>query len=467
VATSALAAKSGEVDPPAGAVSLATGAEETSDEPVIHVPTIPSGQALVKDPKGTRELPPSALSDLDIPAAALLAYQRAEVVMEQVDESCGLSWTLLAAIGRIESDHGRYGGAVLGNDGVSNPPIRGVPLDGQGPVAEIRDTDAGELDGDPVWDRAVGPMQFLPTTWSVVGVDADGDGVRSPDDLDDAALAAAVFLCSAPGNLDSRSGREAAVFRYNPSQEYVTGVLELEQAYRNGDFHIPESATSPDSVEVVVDDPSGHGNGDGGGKGDAHGDGNGQGDGSQHGTGDGQADGDGGHDGNGHQPGSNNTPDPGGTPGPTDNAPDPSGTPDPTDNAPDPSGTPDPTDNAPDPSDTPNPSDTPDPTPDPPDPSDTPDPTPDPPELVTLTEVLAACGTDLTEWCLGDTTLDVGDADFLAATAVWDFDADGVVETNTGELTGLAGTEVTLLVMPDTTPAEVVAVNGQDWDPDR
>jgi hypothetical protein len=61
----------------------------------------------------------------------------------------------------------------------------------------------------------------------------------------------------------------------------------------------------------------------------------------------------------------------------------------------------------------------------------------------------------------------VGDADFLAATAVWDFDEDGVVETNADELTGLAGTEVTLLVMPDTAPAEVVAVNGYDWDPNR
>jgi hypothetical protein len=81
--------------------------------------------------------------------------------------------------------------------------------------------------------------------------------------------------------------------------------------------------------------------------------------------------------------------------------------------------------------------------------------------------VLAACGTDLAGWCLGETTLDVGDATFLAAAAVWDFDADGVVETNTEELTGLAGTEVTVLVMPGTAPAEVVAVSDHDWNPNR
>ena len=47
------------------------------------------------------------------------------------------------------------------------------------------------------YDRAVGPMQFIPSTWSVIGVDGDNDGKRNPQDIDDAALATAVYLCSA------------------------------------------------------------------------------------------------------------------------------------------------------------------------------------------------------------------------------------------------------------------------------
>ena len=209
------------------------------------MPTVPVDRARVRHDKGTPRLSQSAYTDLDIPAAALLAYHGAAEVMAEVDEACGLSWTLLGAIGRVESDHGRYAGAQLLADGTSTERIRGVALDGDGPVARIRDTDAGLLDGDPVWDRAVGPMQFLPSTWSVVGVDADGDGVRSPDDLQDAALAAAVLLCSAPGHLDTAEGRRTAVFRYNPSHSYVASVLALERAYSAGEFDVPGALTAP------------------------------------------------------------------------------------------------------------------------------------------------------------------------------------------------------------------------------
>ena len=173
-----MAGRADTVAPFDSTVSLDSGGAGASiTDRALQVPAISVSQARLKDNKGTRQLKQSALDHLDIPATALAAYQRAAGVMEQVDESCGLSWTLIAAIGRVESDHGRYAGARLRTDGTSSPEIRGVALDGQGPVAEIRDTDAGELDGDKVWDRAVGPMQFLPSTWSVVGVDADEDGV--------------------------------------------------------------------------------------------------------------------------------------------------------------------------------------------------------------------------------------------------------------------------------------------------
>jgi len=180
-----------------------------------------------------------------IPSAALNAYQRAESVINAADKSCHLPWQLIAAIGRVESDHGRYGGNTLGVDGVSRPGIFGIPLDGTHSTAQIADTDAGQYDNDAVWDRAVGPMQFIPSTWSVVGVDADGDAKRNPQDIDDAALAAAVYLCSGNDNLSTEAGQRKSVFRYNHSDEYVDLVLSIMNAYLEGDYtSVPNYITS-------------------------------------------------------------------------------------------------------------------------------------------------------------------------------------------------------------------------------
>ena len=140
-----------------------------------------------------------------IPSAALAAYQRAETVINSADKSCNLTWQLVAAIGRVESNHGRFGGNALDDDGVAQPGIYGVALNGTNSTSVISDTDAGQFDNDPVYDRAVGPMQFIPSTWSVVGVDADGDGKRNPQDIDDAALATAVYLCSGDDDLSTVS----------------------------------------------------------------------------------------------------------------------------------------------------------------------------------------------------------------------------------------------------------------------
>jgi membrane-bound lytic murein transglycosylase B len=171
-----------------------------------------------------------------IPSAALSAYQRAETVINAADPSCHLPWQLVAAIGRVESNHGRANGNVLDSDGVATPGIYGVPLNGANQTAEIVDTDAGQFDNDTAYDRAVGPMQFIPSTWSVVGVDADGDGVRNPQDIDDAALGTAVYLCSGTDDLATETGRRTAVFRYNHSQSYVDLVLAITDAYVQGDY---------------------------------------------------------------------------------------------------------------------------------------------------------------------------------------------------------------------------------------
>jgi membrane-bound lytic murein transglycosylase B len=196
-------------------------------------PTISAhgNQPGLDDPKD-----PSSVSANGIPAAAMAAYKRAEAVMAQADPACHLSWALVAAIGRVESDHGRYGGSVLGSDGVAKPAILGLPLDGSNNTALISDTDGGRYDDDPTYDRAVGPMQFIPSTWDIVGVDADGDGAKNPQDIDDAALATAVYLCAGTQDLSTTQGQRAAVFGYNHSEQYVALVLAIMHAYLDGDF---------------------------------------------------------------------------------------------------------------------------------------------------------------------------------------------------------------------------------------
>jgi len=208
---------------------------------------------LQPSPKGRRTAVRMELGHYDIPLTALLAYQRAAGILKAVKPSCGLQWTLLAAIGRVESDHGRYAGATLDPDGVSTPRVVGVALDGKGPVAAIRDTDGGQLDKDRKWDRAVGPMQFLPATWEMVGVDGDGDGTRSVDDLDDAALAAGVYLCAGPeGDLGSNAAKDSALHRYNDSDSYVALVMAYERKYRGGDFDVSTRGGEVAEASAVV-----------------------------------------------------------------------------------------------------------------------------------------------------------------------------------------------------------------------
>lgn len=171
-----------------------------------------------------------------IPSVALSAYQRAAQVIAEADPTCNLPWELLAAIGRVESDHGTVDRNTLNDSGLATPGVFGPVLDGKNGTQAIVDTDAGEVDKDPTFDRAVGPMQFLPSTWSSVKVDADGDGQRDPQDIDDAALGAAVYLCSGSDDLSDRFGQESALLRYNHSQEYADLVLLVMRSYEYGNY---------------------------------------------------------------------------------------------------------------------------------------------------------------------------------------------------------------------------------------
>ena len=210
----------------------------------------------------------ASASPSGIPAAALAAYQRAEAVINAADQSCSLSWQLIAAIGRVESDHGRYAGNVLDDDGLAQPGIYGVALNGKSDTARILDTDAGRIDNDTRFDRAVGPMQFIPSTWAVVGVDGDSDGRRNPQDIDDAALAAAVYLCSGDEDLSGEAGQRASVYRYNHSNDYVDLVLSIARAYVDGDYlSVPNTTTSARVFMPDTTGAGGTGTGKGAGKG--------------------------------------------------------------------------------------------------------------------------------------------------------------------------------------------------------
>jgi hypothetical protein len=162
-----------------------------------------------------------------IPEPALRAYARV-----QLAGGCGIGWTTLAGIGWVESQHGTLGGRSVGDDGRSSTPILGPALDGTGDFAAIRSTAASRAwHGDPVWEHAVGPMQFLPTTWTTWGADGDGDGTADPRDLDDAASAAARYLCAGGHDVRTGAGWAAAVLTYNHAQVYVDDVYAAASTY--------------------------------------------------------------------------------------------------------------------------------------------------------------------------------------------------------------------------------------------
>ncbi|GAA5115810.1 lytic murein transglycosylase [Haloechinothrix salitolerans] len=168
---------------------------------------------------------------IGVPARALIAYGNAEIVTRQTNPGCRLSWATLAGIGRVESDHGRYGGAVLQANGLPSKPIIGVPLNGSGGFKSISDTDGGKLDGDTEVDRAVGPMQFIPSTWASYATDGNGDGVADPQQIDDAALAAARYLCAGGRDMSAAEGWWAGLWSYNQSVEYGQKVFGLADHY--------------------------------------------------------------------------------------------------------------------------------------------------------------------------------------------------------------------------------------------
>ncbi|MGZ4526299.1 MAG: lytic transglycosylase domain-containing protein [Mycobacterium sp.] len=167
---------------------------------------------------------------LGIPSIALAAYRSAEQKMAAAAPGCGVSWNLLAGIGRIESGHA--GGGRVDARGTAVVPIYGPTLDGTLPGNEvILQSSAGNR---PTYARAMGPMQFLPGTWARYASDGKGDGVADPQNLFDSTLAAARYLCSGGLNLRDPSQVMAAILRYNNSMAYAQNVLGWASAYATG-----------------------------------------------------------------------------------------------------------------------------------------------------------------------------------------------------------------------------------------
>lgn len=215
--------------PPPPALNLPGGV------PTAPPAVAPSGPPETEQPGGRAEALRTWAEPMStrtgIPVIALQAYGYAELVLARTNPGCRLSWTTLAAIGRVESNHGRAGGARLLADGRALPPIIGAPLDGAPGRELIPDTDNGALDGDPEYDRAVGPMQFIPQTWRREAVDATGDRVADIHNINDAALAAANYLCRHGGDLSTPQGWWRAVLAYNNVQSYAEAVFEAADDY--------------------------------------------------------------------------------------------------------------------------------------------------------------------------------------------------------------------------------------------
>jgi membrane-bound lytic murein transglycosylase B len=211
-------------------IPVPEGVPPPAGDPVPEIDTYAEGRPADQLRQWAAERAPA----LGLPVAALEAYAYATRVAEVENPDCHLEWTTLAGIGEVESHHGTFRGARIASNGDVNPPIRGVRLDGTNGNLEIIDNDGGKLDGDTTHERAMGPMQFIPDTWKLYGVDANNDGVISPDNFDDAALSAAGYLCWRGKDLATPRGWMEALRAYNHSDQYARTVRDWATAYADG-----------------------------------------------------------------------------------------------------------------------------------------------------------------------------------------------------------------------------------------
>lgn len=233
-----------------GAVSLEALPAPLPDESATG--GTPSGELSVIDqPLGSvaAQVPPGPGG---VPGAAMAAYRRAEHTLATSTPGCRLSWTTLAALGRAASGHAR--GGQLDEHGRTLGRFLGPRLDGSPGLPRIPDTDHGQLDGDPHWDRAVGPLQIIPSTWLRYAADGDGDGQADPNDMSDAALIAGRYLCAGDVDLTVPEQQTAAFQRVNRSDSYVTAVRAFAADYAR-DAAPPPALAAPPPAPVLPPAP--------------------------------------------------------------------------------------------------------------------------------------------------------------------------------------------------------------------
>ncbi|MDT5004050.1 MAG: hypothetical protein QOJ24_1226 [Mycobacterium sp.] len=202
----------------------------------------------------------SSPGTLRIPMIALNAYQNAERMMAASYPGCGISWNLLAGIGRIESMHANGGATDASGSAVR--PIYGPSLDGTLPGNEV--IELSRNTSRVTYARAIGPMQFLPGTWSRYASDGNGDGKADVQNVFDASLAAARYLCSGGLNLRDQSQVMTAILRYNNSMAYAQNVLGWAAAYATGVVPVdlpPITGPIPPIADVHLDNYQGLGPG--------------------------------------------------------------------------------------------------------------------------------------------------------------------------------------------------------------
>ncbi|MPY59641.1 lytic transglycosylase domain-containing protein [Streptomyces spongiae] len=218
-------------DATSGADDTATGnSRYYTDLPPLDSPTATPGTG--GDTSGV-----TGSAERGIPATVLDAYKKAEASLRDSKPGCNLPWQLLAAIGKVESGQAR--GGRVDSDGTTFSKILGPVLNG-GQFANISDTDNGAYDGDSAYDRAVGPMQFIPSTWEWAGRDGNDDGRKDPNNIYDAALAAGNYLCRFNWDLSDQSDLRRAILSYNNSTHYLNTVLSWLEYYRKGTHEVPD-----------------------------------------------------------------------------------------------------------------------------------------------------------------------------------------------------------------------------------
>ncbi|MGW3204996.1 lytic transglycosylase domain-containing protein [Streptomyces sp. NPDC001135] len=218
-------------DPPSDGNGNATGnSPYYTDLPPLNSPN-PSPSPTAGTPVARGD------SEAGIPATVLDAYKKAEAELRSSKPGCNLPWQLLAAIGNVESGQAR--GGRVDADGTTLGRILGPALDGNG-FALIKDTDHGAYDGNSEYDQAVGPMQFIPSTWAWAGRDGNGDGKKDPNNVYDAALAAGHYLCRNGWDLSDETDLHRAILSYNNSQDYLNLVLNWLEYYRKGTHSVPD-----------------------------------------------------------------------------------------------------------------------------------------------------------------------------------------------------------------------------------